>query len=96
MIAYTADSFFGGIKMTAFEITFGIILMVLAVILIVAVLLQSGKEKGLSGTLVGGADTFFGKNKGNTWDRVLSKLTTALSIVFAIATVVMYIVITTK
>ncbi len=82
--------------MTAFEITFGIILMALAAVLVVAVLLQSGKEKSLSGTIVGGAETFFGKNKSKQKDKTLSAITTVLSILFAVMTVVMYIIIATK
>ena len=42
--------------------------VVLAVILIAVVLLQSGKSAGLSGSVGGGAETFFGKNKARTID----------------------------
>lgn len=34
-----------------------------AISIIVIVLLQSGKQAGLSGSIAGGAETFFGKNK---------------------------------
>ena len=48
------------------DIVIGIILIASAIFLIVAVLLQSGKDKGLSGALSGSSsDTFYGKNKGN-------------------------------
>ena len=50
--------------------------IVVAVALIIIVLLQSGKSYGLSGSIAGGAETFFGKNKGRTIDAILSKLTT--------------------
>ena len=69
----------------------GIVLIVLAAILVVAVLLQSGKEKGLSGSIVGGADTFGGKSKKAKKDALLSRLTTILAIVFAVVAVVLYI-----
>ena len=69
----------------------GIVLIVLAVILVVAVLLQSGKEKGLSGSIVGGADTFGGKSKKAKKDALLSRLTTILAIVFAVVAVALYI-----
>ncbi len=75
------------------ELAFGIILLVMAVFLIVAVLMQSGKDKNLSGTIAGGADTFFSKSKATTMDKVLSKLTTIVAIVFAVVVVAMYIIV---
>jgi len=79
--------------MTAFEIIFGSIIIVMAAFLVIAVLMQSGKEKGLSGSIVGGGDSFFGKSKKAKKDAFLNTLTTILSIFFAVLSVVMYIVI---
>ena len=78
--------------MGALEITLGVIVCVLAVVVIVCVLLQSGKEKSLSGTLTGAGESFFGKSRGRTKDKILSRVTTVLSFVFVIVVVVMYIV----
>ena len=75
------------------ETVLGIVLLVLAVFLIVAVLLQSGKDKKLSGAIAGGAETFFGQGKGSKLDKILPKITTAVSIVFVILVVVMYIIV---
>lgn len=75
------------------ETVLGIVLLVLAVFLIVAVLLQSGKDKKLSGAIAGGAETFFGQGKGSKLDKVLPGITTAVSIVFVILVIVMYIVV---
>jgi len=58
--------------------------MIVAVALIVIVLLQSGKQAGLSGSIAGGAETFFGKNKGRTIDAILSKLTSVAAVIFLI------------
>lgn len=69
----------------------GIAVIVVALFLIVAVLMQSGKDTRLSGTIAGGAETFFGKSKANTWDRILSKLTVIVSIVFGLLVIVMYV-----
>ena len=77
--------------MTTVEIVCGIILIVAAVFLIGAVLMQSGKSKKLSGTIAGGAETFFGKTKGKAIDKVLSKLTTIVAIVFVLIVVVIYV-----
>ena len=79
------------VKIGAVERILGIALMVMAVFLIIAVLLQSGKDKDLSGAISGSAETFFSKSKARTWDKILSKLTLVVSIIFAILVVVMYI-----
>lgn len=50
--------------------------------LIATVLLQSGKSAGLSGTIAGGAEQFFGKKKGI--DDLLSRLTSIVAIIFIV------------
>lgn len=75
------------------DIALGIIVLVLAVILTVTVLMQSGKDKNLSGAIAGGADTFFGKAKANTVDRILSKVTLVAAVVFTVLVIVMYLVV---
>lgn len=76
--------------MGALEITLGILVIVMSLFLIIAVLLQSGKDTHMSGAITGSADTFFGQSKANTWDRMLSKLTIGVSVVFAIVVILMY------
>lgn len=74
------------------ELTLGIAMIVIAVFLVVAVLMQSGKDKKLSGSITGGgSDTYFGKNKGRSWDKILSRATLVLSIVFAVLVVFTYV-----
>lgn len=63
--------------------------IIVAVALIVIVLLQSGKTFGLSGSIAGGAETFFGKNKGRTIDALLSKLTTVVAVLFLVTSIVL-------
>ena len=77
------------------EWIFGILIIVLAAILVVAVLFQSGKEKGLSSSIAGGSDNFGGKSKKAKLDSQLNTITTVLSIVFAVLAVALYIYITT-
>lgn len=74
------------------QIVLGIALLVVAVALAVAVLMQSGKDSRLSGAIAGGADTFFSKSKASTMDRILSKATVVIAIIFMILVVVMYVV----
>lgn len=73
------------------KLAFGIVLLVMAVFLVVAVLMQSGKDKRLSGTIAGGAETFFGKDNAGKWDKKLSILTTAVAIIFVLVVIAMYI-----
>ena len=77
--------------MNPFEIVLGIVIMVLAVAISVLVLMQSGKDKKLSGAIAGGSDSFYSKSKAGKKDQLLSKITLILSIVFALLIVVMYI-----
>ena len=46
-----------------------------SVALIVIVLLQSGKEAGLSGAIGGGSETYMGKGKSKNMDQVLASAT---------------------
>ena len=75
----------------ALNVVLGIILLVAAIFLIVAVLMQSGKSHRLSGTIAGGAETFFGKTKGKSIDKLFSKLTTIVAIVFVVIVLMVYI-----
>ncbi len=74
------------------EIILGIVLLVLALALVVLVLFQSGKDKKLSGTIAGGAETFFGKSKAADYNKALSVATTVVSIVFVVLVLTMYFI----
>ena len=60
-----------------------------SIALIAAVLVQSGKESGLSGAIAGGADTFLSKNKAKSLDAKLAKMTKWVAIAFMVLTLVM-------
>ena len=79
--------------MKAAQIIF-IILDILACIgLIVTVMMQESKSKGL-GVLSGdsgSSDTFYGKTKGRTKEGILKKLTTGFAIALAVFTLVLYL-----
>lgn len=74
------------------ELVLGIALIVLSLALTVMVLFQSSKDTRLSGTIAGGAETFFGKSKGSSLDKLLSKLTVVVSVLVVILTVALVIV----
>ena len=64
------------------------ILMVLFVLigiaLIVVIMMQESKTSGLSGTINGVADTYWGKNKGRSMEGKLVKATKVLAVLFFI------------
>lgn len=75
------------------QIAVNIVHILFCISLIVIVLLQSGKQAGLSGAIAGGAETFFGKNKGRTIDSMLSKWTTVAAIGFLATSIVLQLLI---
>ena len=77
--------------MSTISIIFGSILLACALFLIVAVLLQDS-QKGLSGAIAGGSDTYYGKNKGKSKQKKLSKLTAIASIAFVVIALATFIV----
>ena len=68
------------------------ILLVCAVIITVAVLFQKSGDKGLSGTISGNSETYFGKDKSGGIEKKLFKWTLVASIVFAVAVVAVYVI----
>ena len=68
-----------------------VIQIIISLVLILIVLLQEGKSAGLSGSIAGGAETFFGKNKGRSMDSVLKKITAVAAVVFLITSVLLSI-----
>jgi preprotein translocase subunit SecG len=77
--------------LTAGQIIVSIFHIIFALSIIVIVLLQSGKTAGLSGSIAGGAETFFGKNKGRTIDAILSKYTSVAAVMFLVTSIIMYL-----
>lgn len=68
-----------------------ILLLACALFIVVSVTLQKSSEDGLSGTIAGGSETYYGKDKSMKKGRLLSKWTLIIVAVFAVAVVVAYI-----
>ena len=66
------------------------ILLVCAVVIVVAVTLQKSNE-GLSGTISGGSETYYGKDKSVQTGKKMFKITLIASLVFALAVIVVYV-----
>ncbi len=73
-------------KMPIYEYIFGFIMIALAIVLVVLILFQQSRNAGLSGAIAGGSDNFFGKNKSNSKDEKLARLTKILAVVFFVIT----------
>ena len=69
------------------ELVFMVIHGVLALGVIAGVLLQPGKSAGLSGSIAGGAQTFFGKKKG--LDEKIARITSVVAIMFMVTSLVL-------
>ena len=68
------------------------ILLLAAVFIIVAVIFQKSADEGLSGTIAGGNETFYGKEKSQTTDKLWFRLTLIVSVVFVVAVLLVYII----
>lgn len=68
-----------------------VVQVIVSLILILTVIFQSGKQAGMSGTVDGAADTFFGKNKGRSIDEKLAKVTKITAVCFILLTFVLTI-----
>lgn len=75
--------------MNGFVIATLVVQIILSLILVVVVLFQSGNQAGLSGSIAGGAETFFGKNKGRTLDAKLKKWTSVVAILFLVTSLLL-------
>ena len=74
------------------EIVLTILEAIASVALIVIVLLQSGKEAGLSGALAGNSDTYLSKGKGKNLDQVLASATKWVALAWIVLTLALSLV----
>ena len=66
-----------------------VIFIVLCIALVILVMLQESKNTGLTGTVSGMADTYWGKNKGRSMEGKLVKWTAVLAVIFFVLTIVL-------
>lgn len=65
------------------------ILLIIDIIIIVCVLMQSSKSSGLSALVSGGAETFFGKHKGQDTEAKLKNIVKIAGIVFVVLSIIL-------
>ena len=68
------------------------LLLAAALFIVVAVTLQKSGDEGLSASIAGGSDTYYGKDQTVNKEKVLAKWTLIVTIVFAVAVLVVYVI----
>ena len=68
------------------------LLLLSAVFIVVVVTMQKSNDAGLSGTIAGGSETYYGKDKSMRTGRLLNKWTLIVAVVFAVAVLVVYVI----
>ena len=66
-----------------------VLYVLICVVLVALVLFQESKTQGLSGTINGVAETYWGKNKGRSMEGALEKGTKILAALFIVLSVVL-------
>ncbi|MCI9486636.1 MAG: preprotein translocase subunit SecG [Lachnospiraceae bacterium] len=75
--------------MTALKVILSVVFLIISVALMVIVLLQEGKSAGLTGSISGGSETYWGKNKSRSAEGKLEKLTKYGVILFMVLALVL-------
>ena len=68
------------------EIVLTVLEAIASIAMILVVLLQSGKEAGLSSAIAGGSDTYMSKNKKGGLDKTLATATKWIALVWVLLT----------
>ena len=78
--------------MNVVEIILVVLEALVSVALIVVVLLQSGKEAGLSGALSGSSDSYLSKTKGGNLDHILASSTQWIALGWILLTLILSLI----
>lgn len=75
--------------MSVLKIVITVVFILIAIALVGIVLIQDGESGGLSGSISGGGETFWAKNKGRSAEGKIEKVTKYLVIAFMVLSVVL-------
>ncbi len=78
--------------MEVLKIILTVLEVLTSVAMIVVVLLQSGKEAGLSGAIAGSSETYLSKNKKAGLDKMLASATKWVALVWILLTLVLSLI----
>ncbi len=75
--------------MVALRVAVTILYVLICLALVIVVLFQESKTQGLSGSINGMAETYWGKNKGRSMEGTLKKITRLLAVLFVLISIVL-------
>ena len=78
--------------MEALRIVLTVLEVITSVVLAVIILLQSGKEAGLSGAISGNSDSYLSKSVRGGMDKMLAKATKWVALVWLLLTLVLSLI----
>lgn len=78
--------------MGVFQIILTVLEVIASVALIAVVLLQSGKEAGLSGAIAGNNESYMSKSNMGSMDKMLAKATKWIALVWIVLTLILCLV----
>ena len=78
--------------MSVIEIVGGIIIMLCAVVIVVAVLVQEGKGGGMNALSGANESSYLGKNKSRTLQATMVRVTKYAGIAFVVVTLAVYFI----
>ena len=87
-MAYFMKIHRGGVVMTALRIL-TVLFMIVSFVITVVILLQEGKQAGLTGAISGAAESYWGKNKGRSMEGKLEKITKICVVLFFVLSIVL-------
>ncbi|MCR5703420.1 MAG: preprotein translocase subunit SecG [Eubacterium sp.] len=65
------------------------VFMIVCIVISVVILLQEGKQAGLTGAISGAAESYWGKNKGRSIEGKLEKITKVCVVLFFVLAIVL-------
>ena len=78
--------------MEVLKVILTVLEVIASVALIAVVLLQSGKEAGLSGAIAGNSDSYMNKSKMGGLDKMLAKATKWIALVWIVMTLILSLI----
>ena len=75
--------------MAVLRVIVTVLYVLICIALVAVVLFQESKTQGLSGSINGVAETYWGKNKGRSMEGALEKSTKILAVLFIVLSVVL-------
>lgn len=72
--------------MSIYELIGGIVLLIISIILVIVIMLQEGKQAGLSGSISGGNDSYSGRGRGKSNDALFATFTKVAAALFFLIT----------